>query len=76
MEFKLTEKQASDAWQFSQDHKHRAPTNWSENRCPIKYEGAIGGALTYKFTPTNAGTVVGVVCECGEEYDLTDYSEW
>jgi hypothetical protein len=37
--------------------------------------GAIGGRLTFEFTPTGLGTIVRVKCACGEEVDLTDY-DW
>jgi len=39
------------------------------------YFGAIGGDLTYKFSPTSLGTVL-VVESCGQELNLTDYSSW
>lgn len=42
----------------------------------IPKTGAIGGSLTYNFTPTSIGTVVMVSCACGHEMDLTDYGEW
>ena len=37
--------------------------------------GAIGGRLTYSFTPTSLGTITTVKCACGEKCDLTDY-DW
>lgn len=43
----------------------------------IPYYGAIGGALTYSFTPTSLGTVVTVKHSREEkELDVTDYDEW
>jgi hypothetical protein len=39
-------------------------------------QGAIGGRLTYCFTPTSLGSVTKVKCACGEEVDLTDYDAW
>lgn len=39
------------------------------------YTGAIGGGLTYKFTPTSLG-VITVVELFGEEIDLTEYDMW
>lgn len=43
----------------------------------VPYYGAIGGGLTYSFTPTSLGTVV-VVKEMitGEEINLTDFDSW
>lgn len=32
------------------------------------YGGAIGGAYTYKFTPTSIGIVGEVECNCGEKF--------
>lgn len=40
------------------------------------YYGAIGGALTYSFTPTTLGVVIKVKCACGKEIDVTDYEGW
>jgi len=38
--------------------------------------GAIGGRLTYCFTPTTIGTGVEVQCACGVKKDLTNYDNW
>ena len=38
-----------------------------------EYGGAIGGGVTYKFTPTSIGVIVSVKI-AGVEYDLTGYS--
>jgi hypothetical protein len=41
------------------------------------YGGAIGGALTYSFTPTGLGTVVKVTEGFSNQtIDLTDYEDW
>ena len=44
---------------------------------PLPYHGAIGGELTFTFTPNGIG------CHCkvtevitGESIDLSDYSDW
>lgn len=39
------------------------------------YMGAIGGGVTYKFTPTSLG-VITVVEYGGESIDLTEYDMW
>lgn len=51
---------------------------WDEaHECELKeYSGAIGGRLTYQFTPTGLGCVVKIICGCGEEIDVTDYGYW
>ena len=63
--FDLTPEQIKtiDAWAYDHD-------------CPITYEGASGGKITYQFTPTSLGTVEKAVCTCGEECDVTEYDEW
>lgn len=35
---------------------------------------AIGGRLTFSFTPTSLGCISKVKCVCGEEIDTTNYS--
>lgn len=41
------------------------------------YSGAIGGSLSYTFTPTSLGTITTVKSSfTGEKIDLTDYSFW
>jgi len=41
------------------------------------YYGAIGGGLTFSFTPTGLGTVVKVTESLTKEtIDLTDYGQW
>lgn len=48
-----------------------------DETCPLKHnQGAIGGRLTYCFTPTGLGDVIKVKCSCGEEIDLTIYEDW
>jgi len=41
-----------------------------------KNQGAIGGRLTYTFTPTGLGTIRKVKCACGEEKDVSNYEDW
>ncbi len=45
---------------------------WDNN---IPYEGAIGGGLTYSFSPTSIG-IVCKVCYQDYELDITDYDQW
>lgn len=40
------------------------------------YAGAIGGRISYIFTPTGLGTCIVVRCMCGEELNLTDVTDW
>lgn len=39
------------------------------------YTGAIGGGITYSFSPTSIGMVT-KVSAFGQELDLTDYGSW
>ena len=41
----------------------------------IPYFGAIGGEVTFSFSPTGLGTVVQVKCR-DKVLDLTDYESW
>lgn len=41
----------------------------------VPYFGAIGGDLTYSFTPTSLGTIIKVEC-FNKQLDLTAYDEW
>lgn len=38
--------------------------------------GAIGGRLTFLFTPTGLGCINIVKCLCGEEINLTKSEDW
>ncbi len=38
--------------------------------------GAIGGRITFCFTPTSLGTTIQIRCACGGTANLTDYSDW
>lgn len=37
-----------------------------------KYQGAIGGAISYQFTDTSIGQMQSVNCSCGESLFLSD----
>ena len=49
---------------------------FDDGKSPISPQGAIGGVLTFSFTPTSIGMGVGVKCACGAEVNVTDYGEW
>lgn len=46
------------------------------HKCTITYEGAIGGKISYIFTPTSLGIAKSVECACGQKSNVTDYSDW
>lgn len=65
--FELTENEAKAAEEFEKIHL----------ACEKKHPTAIGGNISYKFTPTSVGTAVVIKCFCcGEEKNITDYDCW
>ena len=50
--------------------------SFRKHACTITYEGAIGGKLTYSFTPTSVLQIIKIECVCGAGIDLTDYEEF
>ena len=64
---------AKRQWQIPEIRKHMVDES-------VPYLGAIGGGLTYEFTPTSLGTVTNVYFCRGTVFeskiDLTDYDEW
>lgn len=52
-------------------------TDWLNKNWPngLPYGGAIGGHLTYSFTPTSIGIVTKVKC-LDKELDVSDYENW
>jgi hypothetical protein len=42
----------------------------------LPYYGAIGGSVTYCFTPTSLGIVLKVRHTNGAELNVSDYDEW
>jgi hypothetical protein len=67
MKFELTEEE---------ENKYKIWIKEHNKTCSIKYAGAIGGKITFQFTPTSLGLVTQVVCGCGKKLNLTDYEGW
>jgi len=66
MRFELTDEQAAQIDEWRREHE-----------CPYKYhQGAIGGRITYEFTPTGLGVAASAKCACGSEINVTNYDEW
>lgn len=62
---------------FSLTSEQKAKLSEWINSLPDAYDGAIGGRLTYEFTPTTLGCVAKVTdCITKETIDLTDYESW
>ena len=58
--------------------QHKRVGKWyRKNNKTSKYIGAIGGSLTYSFTPTSIGVVKKVYDSLTDkELDITDYDLW
>lgn len=60
--------------------EHQLFVKWDEEHkpvCPLKGNvGAIGGRLTFRFTPTGLGPITSVKCACGEKITLTNFEDW
>lgn len=90
MKFEVDESQMDklEAWITEQDlkaveiqkqtprhHKDTCYTMMWENGVP--YTGAIGGAISYTFTPTSIGVVATVThAITKEELNVTDFDSW
>lgn len=68
--FTLNEKEQEDFKKWLK--KHDRTCKYSDSM----KTGAIGGRLTYMFTPTSLGVITKVKCACGEKIDLTDTDLW
>lgn len=63
----------------SEDEKLSEWLKEHDKNCPYappNNSGAIGGSLTYSFTPTSIGIVKKITCACKEVCDYTDYDCW
>lgn len=69
MKFVLSENEIKKLNGWLLEHDKTCPNAGSKN------QGAIGGRLTYSFTPTSLGTFSGVKCACGAQETLTNLSE-
>ncbi len=57
--------------------QHTEILQWtSDHDCTLESHGAIGGAITYTFTPCNIGLIVKATCACGAVKDVSDYDDW
>ena len=65
-EFHLNEEEAKLAREFEREHWH-----------PKVNKGAIGGHISYTFTPTSLGNSIVMKCNiCGQTKNITDYGSW
>ena len=70
--FELTTEQMVQAKEFEKNHECSVPRDSFGH----KMFGAIGGGLTYSFTPTSLGVLESVHCACGAKCDLTNTDDW
>lgn len=67
MKFELTDEELKKYQDWLKEHN---------KTCPIHYEGAIGGKITFSFTQTGIGCFTKVSCACGEELLLSNIDEF
>ena len=68
--FELNEKDIKEFNEWKKEH---------DKTCELAKPGAtgaIGGGLTYCFTPTGLGVITVIKCGCGEELNLTHSEDW
>lgn len=66
MKFALSKDEIQKMNKWLKEHNKTCPNAGPKN------QGAIGGRLTYSFTPTSLGTFSNVRCTCGAQEHLTD----
>ncbi len=66
MKFELDEEQVRKFKEWDKKHREKCDSD----------AGAIGGRLSFVFTPTGMGPLIHVECLCGEEINLTDSEDW
>lgn len=69
MKFVLSETEVQKIDEWLKEHDKACP------HASGRRQGAIGGRLTYSFTPTSLGTFSSVLCACGAREMITDLSE-
>jgi hypothetical protein len=70
MKFEILGEELRSFQQWNNDHK-KVCTLLNGDTQP-----AIGGRLTFSFTPTGLGSAVSVKCACGEMHNCTNYDSW
>lgn len=90
MKFEVTREQRKkiDQWLKTEVYpqiitEQKQSIDWANNPAALDcweqgypYEGAIGGGLTYEFTPTSIGLSFWVSYGSSHRLDLTDYDNW
>jgi len=68
--FNLSHKEREEFEIWNKKHKKKC------KYCKPINQTAIGGRLTYMFTPNGVGYTLVIKCKCGKEVDVTDNSCW
>lgn len=71
--------QGNNMFSLTDEQRKQVSEWWKNHKCYKRYAGAIGGSMTYCFTPTGLGVVEIVKCsfpDCNEELNLTNYDDW
>jgi hypothetical protein len=73
--FTIDDKQTEqiEEWRKTHDCELRTDTHGIDNEI---YVGAIGGAITYCFTPTGLGMCLVAKCACGKSINVTNFDNW
>lgn len=74
--FTLTDEEDAKIAEWRTEHRPNCDFYTEANGFPEIYVGAIGGGITYSFTPTGLGTITIARCACGAEIDVTNYDMW
>lgn len=64
------------SFSMTEEEEKKISSWYRENGFDQMATGAIGGDLTFHFTPTSLGMVFTVTHSSGAELDLTDYESW
>lgn len=64
IEFKLSEKELSDAIEWKKEHN---------KTCPLINDY---GRISYEFRPVGIGTICIIKCACGALKDITNVDSW
>ncbi len=70
--FTLNEKEKLEAKKWLMKHDKTC----KYKKANINTPGAIGGRISYRFTPTGLGVIIVVECACGKQIDITDTDNW
>ena len=77
MIFTIPAYEMNTANEWIAEHKKTCRLYIHEDGTPVEFPGgAIGGGLTYSFTPNGIGVAMSVRCHCGESVNITDYDSW